>query len=78
MKSPLERAAEVLRLSVVHNRTFDPKDAAKAVLTALKEPSEEMETAGVMEGDWNCDNLALGDEAKKVWSAMIDAALKEG
>jgi hypothetical protein len=51
---------------------------ARAVLEAIREPSEAMETAGVMEGDWNRDNLDLGDEVKKVWTSMIDAALKEG
>ena len=29
-------------------------------------------------GDWNRDNLAIGDEAKKVYTVMIDAMLKEG
>lgn len=66
--------AEANPLYVVTN----PADVARAVLTAIREPSEGMETAGVVEGDWNRDNLDLGEEAKKVWAAMIDAALSEG
>ena len=90
--TPIERAARALcenpsedpdELVMMMNGQMWPRWRAEvwrvqAVLTAIREPSEEMETAGVMEGDWNRDNLDLGDEAKKVWSAMIDAALKEG
>lgn len=87
MKSPLERACVALCEQDGHPpyATMDGKPLwqdylpeVRAVLEAIREPSEGMETAGVMEGDWNRDNLDLGEEAKKVWSAMIDAALKEG
>ena len=50
----------------------------RAVLTAIREPSEGMEDAGAFAGDWNRDNLAIGEEAKKVYSAMINAMLADG
>ncbi|MEC3912184.1 hypothetical protein U5A82_17395 [Sphingobium sp. CR2-8] len=53
-------------------------DMAKIVLTAIREPSEAMEDAGAFAGDWNRDNLAIGEEAKTVYAAMIDAMLEEG
>lgn len=50
---------------------------ARAVIEAIREPSEGMETDGAMAGDWNRD-IEIGDEAVKVWQAMIDAAVSEG
>ncbi|WP_260581169.1 hypothetical protein [Sphingopyxis sp. PET50] len=49
---------------------------ARAVLTAIREPSEGMREAGAGQlfgaasDDW-------GEDAKKVWVAMIEAALTE-
>ncbi|WP_010337788.1 hypothetical protein [Sphingobium yanoikuyae] len=53
-------------------------EAARAVITAIREPSEVMEDKGALAGDWNRDNLTIGQEAKKVYEAMIDAMLEEG
>lgn len=51
---------------------------AHMALSAIREPSEVMEDKGALAGDWNRDNLSIGQEAKKVYTAMIDAMLEEG
>jgi hypothetical protein len=54
----------------------DYRDDAKAVLTALLEPSDAMAAAGAdnlfgsSSDDWS-------DDARAVWSAMVQAALEE-
>lgn len=55
------------------------KEAARAVLTAIREPSEAMLAKGGHNGPW--DAFAAPDEkdnARDVYLAMIDALLEEG
>lgn len=49
------------------------RSTARAVLTAIREPSEGMWQAG----DDHCEHRDTADP-KAVWQAMIDAALSEG
>lgn len=70
--TPLERAGSAAANIVGEDfETFRGIyiDVARAVLTAIREPSEGMWDAG----DAVCDNNAIG-----AWQAMIDAALEEG
>lgn len=55
----------------------DHMPAARAVLEAIREPSEGMreQGAGQLFGSASDD---WGDDARLVWQAMIDAALSEG
>lgn len=84
--TPLERAARALAQSL-HERhpgdcfpwemMHDEEKAnmlkdARAVLEAIREPSEGMQTAGY--GECHHPN----DIPEHIWQAMIDAALAEG
>lgn len=57
---------------------FDMDEATRAVLRAIREPSEAMVRTGGSQcnnpDDFECD----GDQAVATWQAMIDAALGEG
>ena len=50
------------------------RDLARAVLTAIREPSEGMVLDGISASD---DRFSDGS-ASTIWQAMIDAALAEG
>lgn len=86
--TPLERAARAVRDEIAHphgngewilDEGFRDDsyfaDVARAVLTAIREPSEGMNVAGFM-------TMAPGDpereDAADCWRVMIDAALAEG
>ncbi|MCK0531432.1 hypothetical protein [Sphingobium agri] len=83
MSSPLERAARAL-CELAGNppgATMDGKPLwqdylpeVRAVLSAIREPSESMERAG-----WTAD-LPFTPSIKvgTIWQSMIDAMLKEG
>lgn len=76
--TPLERAARAV-YKVSYNGPYGPEDedaawrtqldAVRAVLTAIREPSEAMDRAAA-----ECESSYVGD----VFTAMIDAALAEG
>lgn len=78
--TPLERAARALAETYNRHRIpgapdnpgADPVDYedARAVLRAIREPSEGMVQVGCSGGDW--------PYAADTWSAMIYAALEEG
>src|SRR5688572_5024787 len=77
--TPLERAARAV-YKLGDNGPYGPEDedeqwhqhvdVARAVLQAIREPSEAMEEAGD-----SCLGLAT---SPVIWQAMIDAALEEG
>jgi hypothetical protein len=60
------------------------RDAVRAVLQAIREPSPEMLRAGnitvpAQDESTPCYEYDLGeDDANRVWQAMIDAALTDG
>lgn len=70
--TPLERAAHALRIAdscdFFEAENKDYPAMVRAVLLAIREPSEGMRDAG---------GRALGDY-DDIWQAMIDAALEEG
>lgn len=45
----------------------------KAILEAMREPTEAMENAGMEEADKTSFSAAVGP----IWSAMVDVALRE-
>ena len=47
---------------------------ARAVLQAIREPSERMDNAGMAEADKTSHGIVV----TPIWQAMIDAALEEG
>lgn len=73
----MERAARAIQQWHHENGKLRPslqeaEGQARAVLQAIREPSEEMNTAGMeVTGD------KLGDHVQSTWQAMIDAALAE-
>lgn len=58
--------------------TFDPKEAVKAVLAALRSPSIDMENSIFEDIEQFTTGSAHPFEPKLVWTSMIDAALEEG
>lgn len=74
-QSPLERAAKALADSHLLVSDGHYTAAARAVLMAIREPSEAMQMQGraVMP---ELDEPLL-DDATNCWQAMIDAALTE-
>lgn len=86
----IERAARALYQSAPHD--FDPNqmvqaatwpdlvEQARAVLQAIREPSEKMVAAGSFAGAFDIPDgrYSASEEAQKVWEAMIDTALEEG
>ena len=91
-KTPLERAAQAVAEGVAYRwedgswmveggRMNDANftEIARAVLTAIREPSEVMSEAG---GEFcenhNCHKDDMACDAHDCWQAMIDAALEEG
>jgi hypothetical protein len=83
MPNPIiERAARALSLRIYETETSWPEcaDDARAVLRAIREPSEGMREAGEYD---DCSPPGTGgkyiseDDAQMVWQAMIDAALGE-
>jgi len=87
--TPIEQAARALVGSYPLDSGETPLDwqdvvpVVRAVLTALREPSEAMVRAadvdGAMEASYpdSDGSFATGGE-RLVWQAMIDAALEEG
>ena len=84
MKSPLERAAQAVRAEmavqqpdgsyVIETPPYDEaffQDIARAVLQAIREPSDAMCEAAEYPNDYQ------GFE-RVTWRAMIDSALEEG
>jgi hypothetical protein len=55
-------------------------DAARSVLTAMREPTEAMERAGYGNSKGDPDNIGFVDNPDPItaYQAMIDAALEEG
>jgi len=49
---------------------LDTSKLARDILTAMREPTEQMRVAGSCDGDW--------PHSRESWQAMIDAALAEG
>lgn len=72
--TPLERAAQAIRITL-HLATAQEREAAdraaRAVLTAIREPSDLMGN-GLPEG-----YRPGSHSATQIWRAMIDAALAE-
>lgn len=55
------------------------RDQARAVLTAIREPSEAMVDRGTSEIPYDDDHGVDREmRAKACWESMIDAALTEG
>jgi len=82
-QSPLERAARAIdkHLGIDDMLDCTPVELARAVLMAVREPSEAMVNRG---GDVPCDDYVSGGviysapaETKAIYQAMIDAALGE-
>ena len=75
MTRPLERAARALAevdpqgRGTQYWRDYVPD--ARAVLTAIRDPSEGMADAGSKAAAYH------GEDGRPVWQAMIDAALSE-
>lgn len=77
--TPLERAALAASQAAKLPQPADDDEffmsIARAVLTAIREPSEGMERA-YYGGEWGfCEVLPALDD---LWPKMIDAALEEG
>ena len=54
------------------------RDCVRAVLMSIREPSEAMVEAGDEEEYlMNVESVPAGDRWRRVWQAMIDAALAE-
>jgi len=72
--TPLERAAAAIEAALGPDDTIcsTPKDVVRAVLTAIREPSEDMISVGGDDFD-----TAVPNEVEGLWQAMIDAALAE-
>lgn len=88
--SPIERAARAMHATVKPEWEWDAPDAeplrkmyrenVKAAIRAMQEPSEAMVDAGadvVRSVNKAESDFAVRDDAKSVWSMMIDAALAE-
>lgn len=82
MTSPLERAARALQESRWPHCPYDEQSEqtkvnlqrhARAVLTAVREPSE-----GMLQAAEIATITARQDSFTDEWTAMIDAALSEG
>lgn len=82
-QSPLERAANAIEHEFVELADPDgpisscgiAKRVARAVLEAIREPSEAMLDAGEENGQVPYEP---GIFVREAWQAMIDAALEEG
>lgn len=75
-QSPLERAADAIGQNLYVESNIE---IARAVLMAIREPSEAMASKGGEVGPWyeGYDTKEHSAEnAKDVWQAMIDAALE--
>jgi hypothetical protein len=85
----IERAARALAKAQSGVDDWDALDEAfqanlvdhvRAVLRAIREPSESLKVAGSREGgwaDWYDTDAGTEEQASNVWQAMIDAALVE-
>lgn len=79
-KSMIERISNVIKADVnewasnLGDAYLKPEHCraiARAVLTAMREPTESMMAAGVIESsNW------MEDDCRECWQAMIDAALE--
>ncbi|USA40214.1 hypothetical protein NCF86_03395 [Pelagerythrobacter marinus] len=59
--------------------SFEVEPVARAVLQAIRVPTEAMVEIAANQGVWDDDmNIPPSQAAEEVWQAMIDAALKEG
>lgn len=82
--TPLKRAAQAVEaeflaqgiIDLVVEDRVDLRALARAVLTAIREPSEAMLDRG-MDGAPDLDCSFEPDHSRIVWQAMIDAALGE-
>lgn len=82
--TPLERAArDVAAITGTHcagcqtEHSWDAEEIVRAVLLAIREPSEGMKSAGA-ENLFGSASENWGDDARQVYRAMIDKALEEG
>lgn len=77
-ESVIERAARAVRDALPCEQCALPlggeETIARAVLAAIREPSEAVMMAGMAKADETSHGVAVGP----IWSAMIDAALEEG
>ena len=73
MSEMIERIATVMRAAYVTDINPHWNGVARAVIEAMREPTEAMAVAGA---EWVDDGMALKTSAETVWQAMIDAALK--
>lgn len=78
--TPLERAARAL--CALADATMDKRPLwqdylpeARAVLTAIRHPSDLMVEAAGIDNDWLVENKA--DARRNLWRHMIDIALEE-
>jgi hypothetical protein len=74
--TPIERAARALTLYVPEPIA---EEAARAVIEAIREPSEAMETAGYGNSKGDPDYTGIVDNPRPddAWRDMIDELLKE-
>ncbi len=89
--TPIERAAQAMHASAQPEWPWDDpdcaplrkiyRDAARAMIAALREPSDEMNEAGAeitSNVGQSESRYAYQDDAANTWRSMIDAALAEG
>lgn len=75
----IEKVAEAIREHVAVERGWGGaasvdgiEDAARAAVEAMREPTSDMVTAGIVDpGEWFAD-----DTTEQIWKRMVDAALK--
>ncbi len=81
MSEMLVRVATAIRdkyrQAVVEDRLMDSMELARAAITAMREPTEEMSDAGAWFDADDRGNQGSLSVATGVWKVMIDAALKE-
>lgn len=81
--TPLERAAKAIDdlLGVDGQLDATPEEAARAVLEAIREPSEVMVAGAGINAPEEIvfyDRADVQAHLSRAWQAMIDAALEEG
>jgi hypothetical protein len=82
--TPMQRAEEAVAVAIeAHCPSCgvqlpgDPKDIARAVLQAIREPSGQMIMTGIAERHEQPVPEAWSLATENIWRAMIDAALSE-
>lgn len=75
MSEMVERVARFLYKDGAADNMIDAMYYAENVIHLMREPTEEMQEAGV-DALIHTGNLVVSAEAETSWQAMIDAALK--